>query len=364
MSNKPERLAHKRVTRADVARYAGVSTAVVSYVVNEGPKVVASATAQRVRDAIGLLDYRPNPNARALKVGTTGMLGLIVPDSSNPHFAEFALEIERAAAKRGLALVLGCSNSSEARESQLISDLTARQVDGVIVSSATRPHQRPDTGSGRSPWASTVWTDVSAPASGFRTIGSDHIAGAAIAVEHLLAHGHETVALLIGSDCDDREVGWQQALAARGRTPGAVVRETFTRDGGYRGGLRLLSGSPRPTAIFAGSDLLAVGLLRAAHELGLRIPEDVAIVSFDDTQESEYCWPPLTSIRQALRDMAEAAVSTVLDPDAPSGHQPFSVDLVVRCSCGCTELKSIASSRRQLIPEAASYQTEMARTEG
>src|SRR6476620_3133180 len=102
MTAKPPRV----VTRADVARLAGVSSAVVSYVVNDGPRPVAAETAARVREAIELLGYRPNPSARALKLGTTGVLGLVVPDSSNPFFAELALEVERAATARGLALLM------------------------------------------------------------------------------------------------------------------------------------------------------------------------------------------------------------------------------------------------------------------
>lgn len=263
------------------------------------------------------------------------MLGLIVPDSSNPHFAEFCLEIEQAAAKRGLAVVLASSNSSPVREAELISHLTARQVDGLIISAAALPHSGFYAAFGRPLSTPTVWTDAWAPAVGLSTIGSDHVTGATMAVEHLLAHGHESVALLIGSSTDARELGWRRALATRGLPPGVLVCEPFTREGGYRGGLQLLSLSPRPTAIFASSDLQAVGLLRAAHEQGLRVPEDVAIVSFDDTQESEYCWPPLTSIRQRLRIMAEAAVSTVLDPYAQPTHQEFPVDLMIRRSCGC-----------------------------
>lgn len=105
------RTAPRSVTRADVARYAGVSTAVVSYVVNNGPRPVAAETAARVRDAIALLGYQPNANARALKLGTTGLLGLLLPDTSNPFFAEFALAIEQSAGDRGFALLVANSGS-------------------------------------------------------------------------------------------------------------------------------------------------------------------------------------------------------------------------------------------------------------
>jgi LacI family transcriptional regulator len=323
-----------------VARYAGVSSAVVSYVVNDGPKPVAAATAARVRDAIDVLGYRPNINARALKLGTTGMLGLIVPDSSNPFFAEFALEIEQVAAQRGVVLLMANSNSDAELESRLMVDLVGRQVDGLIVSPAAGPPRSGAAGE-RSPATPTVYVDNAVPVSGLHTIGADAVAGARSAVAHLLeVHGHETVALLIGSgyrrSVDERETGWQDALRAADCRDGPLTRAPFTREGGYRGGLRLLAGRPRPAAVFVSNDLQAVGLLRAAHELGVRVPEDLAIVAFDGTQESEYCWPPLTSARQPIREMAEAAVRTVLDEPSTPIHQVFPVDLVVRRSCGCT----------------------------
>jgi LacI family transcriptional regulator len=346
------RAGRKAITRADVARYAGVSSAVVSYVVNGGPKPVAPATAARVREAISILGYRPNVNARALKVGTTGMLGLVVPDSSNPFFAEFGLEIERAATERGLALLIANSNSDADLEARLIIDLVGRQVDGLIVSGAAGPPRSRAPGEGRL-GTPTVYIDSPLPARGFDTIGSDSQEGARQAVDHLLdVHRHETVALLIGSgvrtSVDERETGWQRALRDAGRTDGSVVRAPFTREGGYRGGLRLLEGRPRPSAVFASNALQAVGLLRAAHELGVRVPEELAMVAFDGTQECEFCWPPLTSARQRIQEMADAAVRTVLDrADSPPTHQLFPVDLVVRRSCGCADYPPASSTRKR-----------------
>jgi LacI family transcriptional regulator len=147
---------------------------------------------------------------------------------------------------------------------------------------------------------------------------------------------------------DERELGWQRALREAGRPDGALVREPFTREGGYQGGLRLLAMRPRPTGVFTSNDLQAVGLLRAAHEQDVRVPEDLAIVSFDGTQESEYCWPPLTSARQPIREMAEAAVRTVMEGDADHpAHQMFSVGLVIRRSCGCVSEPEIMLTRRE-----------------
>ena len=126
-------------TRADVARRAGVSTAVVSYVVNGGPRAVAPETAARVRTAIDALHYRPNANARALRKGTTEMLGLVLPDIANPFFAEYALAIEAAAAAYGYVLVVANSNAEKARERQIVNDLAGRHVDGLMLCTVFMP---------------------------------------------------------------------------------------------------------------------------------------------------------------------------------------------------------------------------------
>jgi LacI family transcriptional regulator len=327
----------KAVTRDDVARYAGVSSAVVSYVVNDGPRPVAAATAARVRAAIDLLGYRPNVAARALKVGSSRLLALVVPDSSNPFFAEFALEMEKVATERGLALLVANSNADTALEARLLADLAARQVDGLIVSGAAGP---PPHGGGSRISTPIVYIDCALPAPGHRTLGADVFDGARQAVEHLLVvHRHPTVAMVIGvgagSTTDQREAGWQQALEDADCPPGPVVRVPFTRNGGYMAGLRLFRSRPLPDAVFTSNDIQALGLMRAAHELGIQVPDEVAVVAFDCTQESEYSWPPLTSARQPIKVMAEAAVSTVLDTTRAPSHQVFPMDLVIRRSCGC-----------------------------
>jgi LacI family transcriptional regulator len=109
----------------------------------------------------------------------------------------------------------------------------------------------------------------------------------------------------------------------------------WSREGGYEGGHRLLSSPSPPTAIFASSDLQAVGVLRAAHERGVRVPEDLAVIGFDGTKESEFCWPPLTVVAQPIQEMAKTAVRLVLDEERPEGHTRFAGKLVVRQSCGC-----------------------------
>jgi len=332
----------RSVTRADVARYAGVSSAVVSYVINNGPKPVAPATAARVRNAIDTLGYRPNLSARALKRGTTQMLGLVLHDSSNPFFASLALEITDEAARRGY-VVLVINSRSDVEERRALDDLVGRQVDGVIVAS-TRPEAF-----GLMHHASSVpavLIDSAAPVPGYPSLGPDTLIAARTVVDHLIeVHGHTSIGMLVGNDgadVDSREMGWQDALRAAGLPDGPIARVPFGREGGYAGGRRLLGARNRPTAVFASSDLLAVGLLKAIREHGLAVPDDIAVVSFDGTKESEYCTPPLTVVRQPIREMAIRAVTRVLADDvAAGGHEKFAMELVVRESCGCPQVKEV-----------------------
>lgn len=321
----------RRVTRSDVARAAGVSTAVVSYVVNGGPRPVATATAARVRAAIERLGYQPNSTARALRLGRTSTLALILPGTTNPFFADFALQIERAAAARGLALIMANSSGDAALEARLAADLAARQVEGLIVFGSPGSFPRPDL--------PTAFLDADEPVAGVATIATDMERGAYLAVDHLVqVHGHDSVGLLVGHSpghrIEPREAGWRRALRDSGARPGPVVRAPFSRDGGYAAGLELLRDPPG--ALFVSSDHQAIGVLRAAHELGVDVPGRLAVVSFDGTAEAEYCWPPLTSVRQQVDAMAEAAVAAVLEPGrAAPEHRVYDVELVVRRSCGC-----------------------------
>lgn len=330
------RTPRRPATRQDVARAAGVSTAVVSYVVNAGPRNVAPATATRVRAAIETLGYRTNLNARALRLGAAEMIGLVLPDSSNPFFAEYALEVERVAAERGHSLVMANSAGDPAREARLVDGLVRRQVVGVLLATG-RPAGELDLTAHEVP---TVLLDRDGPVAGVSAIGPDFTAGADAVVDHLLtAHGAVTVALCTGRStfaANSREQGWRTALQRHGRTENPVVNGGFTRAGGYAMGRELLARG-LPDAVFASSDLQAVGLLRALHEAGVRVPTDVAVTSFDGTSESEYSWPTLTVARQPVAAMARAAVSALLDPgSAPQqGFRSFDTELVIRRSCGC-----------------------------
>ena len=326
------------VTRNDVARYAGVSTAVVSYVINDGPKPVAAATAARVRRAIEVLDYRPNLSARALRSGSTRMLALVVSDISNPFFADYALRVQAEAGARGYAVLMANAHGDPAVESQIIDDLIDRQADGLILASVGVSPERARRI--RQFGLATVVIDAASPVPELASVGCDVAEGSRMVVEHLIAvHGHERVAMVIGQGvpgADQREQGWLAATRAAGLPDGPITRRPFTREGGYEGALFLLATGDPPRAIFASSDLQAVGVLRAIQASGLQVPQDVAVVGFDGTKESEFASPPLTVARQPVREMALSAVDSVLSATTSSeSRQTFPMSLVVRESCGC-----------------------------
>ncbi len=327
-------------TREDVARLARVSNAVVSYVVNDGPKRVAPETASRVRAAVDQLGYSPNLAARALQSGSTKLLGLVLPDWGNPFFAEFTQTIAAAAAQRQHSLVITTSGEDPDAERDNIAELVAHRVDGLLLSSLREPDVLREWVAHRPSDAPPVVLLNSEQAiKGLTGLGPAFADGAAMATAHLLGHGHASVAIVTGEHHADRaaerEVGWRRAHRAADRRPGPVVRRNYAREGGYAAGMDLLQRARRPTAIFAVSDLIGVGVLRAAHELGLRIPEDVAVITFDGTRESEFSWPSLTTVRQPVEAMAAEAIRLILDPSPDRAHRRFDTELIVRRSCGC-----------------------------
>ena len=329
----------RRATAAEVARLAGVSPAVVSYVLNEGPRPVAATTAARVREAVRELDYRPNRAARALRVGSTGMVGLVLPSLTNPFFAAFSEAFQAVAHAHGLAVIAASSDAVLERERQLVESLPRHGIDGLVVATTMHP---PDSPAMPEPGLPTVVVNSPFPVPGVHALGPDTSQGAQLVVEHLLTvHGHASVALVSGESGANgpvsRELGWQLATTAYGVEPGPVVHVPFDRPGGRSAADRLLALPVRPTAVFATSDAQAFGLLHGLRSAGVRVPEDVAVVGFDGTDDGAYAAPPLTSARQPVTAMATAALEALQHPSGPA-HRLFALDLVVRESCGCHPL--------------------------
>ncbi|MFB7249513.1 LacI family DNA-binding transcriptional regulator [Microbacterium sp. NPDC056234] len=324
-----------RATRNDVAKLAGVSPAVVSYVVN-GTKRVGEATEERVREAVAKLGYRANPSARALRLGSTEMLGMLMPTAMNPYFAQLAHEVEVAAARHGYLVITSSSDSSVATERVQLEQLAGRLVDGIFLCSTVFD---PDLRNLDLAGIPIVVLNNSASVPTRDSVGVDLLHGAHLAVEHLAEHGYEDIGLVIGGTTGDeedgRETGWRESLDRLGLEPGPIARGSFTPDGGYDAMRRLIRSGDVPRALFVASDQMGRGVLKAAHETGLRIPEDLAVVSFDGSLDAAYSWPTLTSVAQPLTEMAEAAVDALLGPQHEPRHLVVDAHLVIGRSCGC-----------------------------
>lgn len=333
MADRQERAA----TRTDVARLAGVSTAVVSYVVNDGPRGVSTDARERVLEAIRTLDYRPNPSARALKTGSTGLIGVVTSDITNPHYAEFVEAIDAAAGATGRSLMLGISHGDSSGEAGIIRSLLNRGIDGLLlINCRLSDGELSALGVDRKP---CVLMDRAQPTTSFPSVGADLVGGARLAVEHLADHGHERIAYvggpLFSPQIDHRRLTYEAVLRERGLPHLEPAITEWNRDGGYEAAKQLLAHDEPPTAIFAGSDLTAIGVLNGIRDLGRSVPDDLAVASLDGTKESAYVTPALTTVRQPLDLMAETAVDILADSADPNRPTSFPIELIIRGSCGC-----------------------------
>ncbi|MFD7559747.1 MULTISPECIES: LacI family DNA-binding transcriptional regulator [unclassified Streptomyces] len=337
-----------KVTRDDVARLAGTSTAVVSYVINNGPRPVAPATRERVLAAIKDLGYRPDRVAQAMASRRTDLIGMIVPDARQPFFAEMAHAVEQAAAERGKMVLVGNSDYRTEREVHYLRAFLGMRVSGLILVSQGMSEQ---AASEIEAWdARVVLLHERPEAIDDVAVITDDIGGAQMATRHLLEHGHEYVACIggientpsVGDPVADHVEGWRRAMLESGRsTEGRLIEAPYNRYDAYQVALEVLARPDRPTAIFCATDDQAIGVLRAARELRIDVPGELAVAGFDDVKEAALTDPPLTTIASDRTAMARAAVDLVLDDAVRvSGSRrerlkQFPSALVVRRSCGC-----------------------------
>lgn len=337
------------VTQEEVAREAGTSTAVVSYVMNGGPRNVSAETRRRVLEAAAKLDYRPNAVARSLRRARTHVLGLIAADLTNPYCTQLAVDVEDAALLRGRTLLLGNAKHDDERQAQHLRTFIEQRVEGIIFigSAYTDEAFLPQTmrmlrGSDVPP---LVVLDRPGGTVGATTIQIDNRGGAYAAVAHLIGHGQSEVAELAGflglSSSRERHDGWSAALDDNGLSCREEwrVQSAMDRYDAYWVARTLLEQQPRPRALFTHTDEQAVGVLHAAASLGLRVPSDLALASFDDITEARIVQPSLTTAHQPIAQAAKLAVD-VLVGDANGAPvvvppEPLATELVIRDSCGC-----------------------------
>ncbi|MDC4232246.1 LacI family transcriptional regulator [Actinomyces sp. B33] len=329
----------KRPTRDDVARLSGVSSAVVSYVLNDGPRPVSEQTRQKVLAAVRELDYRPNSAARAFRLQKSNSIGLLVPDISNPFFAELARAVREEASTYGYALILNDSGSTSSIEQDQIRFIAERQPDGVIIIGRTAQTDLSPLRLNRIP---AVALDATETTIDIPTISIDDYTASLSGIDHLKQHGHTRIAMIAGpggsAAADARVQAWQDVTGLRPNS-GLLMRSEHSREAGFAACRSLLDSTTDFTALFVASDIQAIGALRALHEAGRRIPEDCATLSFDGTQEARFATPPLSVIEQPLSVMAAQAVSTLLGNSEKRGeHIVVTHSLRPRASCGCSVL--------------------------
>ncbi|WP_407317397.1 LacI family DNA-binding transcriptional regulator [Isoptericola halotolerans] len=334
-----------RTRLSDLAEQAGVSTATVSRVLNGKPGV-ASSTRQSVLAALDVLGYeRPT----ALRGRSAGLVGLVVPELTNPVFPAFAQAVESILAQHGYTPLLCTQAPGGTTEDEYVSTLVDHSVDGIVFISGLHADTRADhtryellRGQG----IPIVLVNGYAPGIDAPFVSPDDVASVDVAVQHLVTLGHHSIGLAIGPERyvpAQRKLGaFTAALVRHGLVADEaearrhVTSTLYTLEGGQAAGGELFSAGH--TAVVCGSDLMALGVVRAARARGLRVPEDVSVVGYDDAPLIAFTEPPLTTVRQPVEAMAHAAVSALLTEiggdQAPRTELLFAPELVVRGSTG------------------------------
>ena len=328
------------ITIKDIARKAGVSVATVSYVVNQ-TRYVSPERKARVLQAIAELGYSPNAIARSLRQKNTRMIGLIVPDSSNPFFAEIAKGVEDAGYERGYSVILCNSNASIERELVYLDLLRSKRVDGIIfIATTTRVDQiRPFVAAGIP--VAVFYRDN--PDLDIDTFRIDNVKAGCMATRHLIDLGHRQIACIQPASAQtpsgQRVDGYKQAMQESGLTwDEALLPRGDNRVSGGKEAAQALVSSGRPfSAIFSSNDAMAIGAMRALREMGYAMPQDVSIVGVDDIILASYTEPPLTSVAQPKYEAGCQAVDFVIQRVEGGYNQGprnvlLEIELIVRAS--------------------------------
>jgi LacI family transcriptional regulator len=301
-------------TIKDVAALAGISYTTVSHVLNKS-RPVSDQVRLKVEAAIMQLDYVPSAVARSLKAKSTSTIGLLIPNGVNPYFAELARGIEDYCERNGFCVILCNSDDNPEKQRSYLRVLLEKRVDGLIVSSVGGAPDADNSLAG----VRTPMVVVDRELTGIQAdlVRIDHELGGYLATRHLLELGHRHIACISGpshtSVAQLRLQGYQRAMAQVAIDVKAhwVVVSDYTSPGGYDAAVTLLGDDP-PTAIFAGNDMIGIGVLRAAAERHIRVPEDLSVVGFDDIQMSRYVYPALTTVGQSIVELGESAAEMLL----------------------------------------------------
>jgi LacI family repressor for deo operon, udp, cdd, tsx, nupC, and nupG len=300
---------------AEVAKLAGVSTATVSRALSTPDKVNAR-TRERVLEVVRATGYTPNIAGRRLRAARSMTALVVVPSLITPFFGDLLLAIDQALSAKGYGLLIGNLHDEAEKEAELVRLVLSGQADGAILLNGRmlRDGNRSMADSG-APIVGLSLPIADAPA---LAIVVDEESGGALVAEHLLALGHRRMAYLSGPPgnyCDvGRWAGFARRLEAAGVDPATVVRwrGDFHVESGVAAGRAFIETADRPTAVFAASDMMAIGFMRSVHDAGLRVPDDVSVVGYDGIVFADFTEPPLTTVRQPREAMGRAAVELLL----------------------------------------------------
>ncbi len=326
----------------EVAKRAGVSTATVSRVLSR-PDVVAPETRRKVMQAVEKLGYTPNSAAKNLRTLRSGKLLVTVPDISNPFFALILQGIEETAHREGYAVLLGDTQHDEQREERYAAILKRKEADGLIFLGHRLPREAASLVQAMAGRAPVVNGCEFNPELGIPSVHIDNAKAASDAMDHLYGLGHQRIGIITGPlvsplSRDRLRGATSRAKKAKAESGFMVMHGDFSIESGKAAAERLLSRRDRPTAAFCFNDEMAIGVIEAAKERGVRVPSELSIVGFDDIRFARYLDPPLTTIAQPMREIGERTVRLLLEILSGSTTTPVSVTLphrlVIRASTG------------------------------
>ncbi|OSP48123.1 substrate-binding domain-containing protein [Vibrio cholerae] len=327
-------------TMKDIARLAGVSTSTVSHVINKS-RFVSDEIAERVNNAAQQLNYVPSALARSLKMNRTKTIGMLVTTSTNPFFGEVVKGVERSCYHQGYNLILCNTEGDNQRMKASINTLLQKRVDGLLLMCSTLEGERLDVFD-RYPDIPIVVMDWGPILFASDKIQDNSLQGGYMAAKHLIECGHKEIGCITGPlirhQAQMRYEGYKRALAEAGIAinPDWIVESDFECEGGYQAFEKLYQRGKLPSALFVSNDMMAMGVIQAASQRGLRVPDDLSLIGYDDVHIAKFMTPALTTIHQPKYRLGKAAVDTLLyrleNPDTTAQVVQLEPTLVVRSS--------------------------------
>ncbi|MDA0120326.1 substrate-binding domain-containing protein [Vibrio sp. T11.5] len=303
-------------TMKDIARLAGVSTSTVSHVINQS-RYVSEEISERVNKAAQELNYTPSALARSLKINRTNTIGMLVTTSTNPFFGEVVKGVERSCYQQGYNLILCNTEGDNERMRESINTLLQKRVDGLILMCSSLEGERidvfekyPDIPVVVMDWGPMLFTSDK--------IQDNSLRGGYMAAKHLIESGHTEIGCITGPlakhQAQMRYEGYKRALIEAGLefNPNWIIESDFECEGGYEALNKMHAKGSLPSSIFVCNDMMSMGVINAAHEKGIRVPEELSIIGYDDIHISKFMTPALTTIHQPKYRLGKAAVEAVL----------------------------------------------------